>query len=108
MVAPLDPSHSKDSHAMRLDRRQSLRSFGATALALAIGGVATIASPDAEAAKRRASGPSSAAGPRRAKSGRNTWTFHRGSEEMTNDRDRRLARECRNLPNAGACAGFGR
>lgn len=93
---------------MRLDRRQSLRSFGATALTLAIGGIAAIASPDAEAAKRRAKATTSASSPRSAKAGRATWKFHRGSEEMPNDRDRRLARECRNLPNAGACAGFGR
>lgn len=29
-----------------------------------------------------------------------------GGESRT-DRDRRLARECRNLPNAGACLGYG-
>lgn len=27
--------------------------------------------------------------------------------ESRTDRDRRLARECRNLPNSGACQGFG-
>lgn len=27
--------------------------------------------------------------------------------ESQADRDRRMARECRNLPNAGACRGFG-
>lgn len=29
------------------------------------------------------------------------------SEESRRDRERRLERECRNKPNAGACAGFG-
>lgn len=31
-----------------------------------------------------------------------------GSGETTAERDRRLNRECRGLPNAGACLGYGR
>lgn len=31
-----------------------------------------------------------------------------GSGETTTQRERRLARECRVLPNAGACLGYGR
>jgi len=31
----------------------------------------------------------------------------RDNGESSAERDRRLARECRNLPNAGACRGFG-
>lgn len=33
--------------------------------------------------------------------------FDKGSGETTAERERRLARECKGLPNAGACLGFG-
>jgi hypothetical protein len=32
--------------------------------------------------------------------------IHRGSGESTTERDRRLLRECKGRPNAGACAGY--
>ncbi len=32
--------------------------------------------------------------------------IHSSSEETTRERERRLLRECRGRPNAGACAGF--
>jgi len=34
-------------------------------------------------------------------------TNPRDGGETQADRDRRMTRECRNLPNAGACQGFG-
>ena len=30
------------------------------------------------------------------------------SHETANQRDKRMARECKNMPNAGACLGYGR
>ncbi len=33
--------------------------------------------------------------------------FEKGSGETRAERDRRLQRECRGLPNAGACLGYG-
>ena len=35
-------------------------------------------------------------------------TFEKGSGETTSERERRLYRECRGRPNAGACEGFAR
>jgi hypothetical protein len=35
-------------------------------------------------------------------------TFHEGSAESRSERDRRLMRECRGRPNAGACEGYTR
>jgi hypothetical protein len=35
-------------------------------------------------------------------------TFHEGSAESRSERDRRLTRECRGRPNAGACEGYAR
>lgn len=32
--------------------------------------------------------------------------IHRGSAESTAERDKRLLRECKGRPNAGACAGY--
>lgn len=34
-------------------------------------------------------------------------TFDRGSGETAAERDRRLRRECKGRPNAGACLGYG-
>ncbi len=33
-------------------------------------------------------------------------TFYEGSAENTTERERRLRRECKGRPNAGACSGF--
>lgn len=38
---------------------------------------------------------------------RNKVKFDKGSGETSKERDRRLERECRGRPNAGACLGFG-
>ncbi len=35
-------------------------------------------------------------------------TYDKGSGETTSERERRLYRECRGRPNAGACEGFAR
>ncbi len=35
-------------------------------------------------------------------------TFHEGSAESRAERDKRLTRECRGRPNAGACEGYAR
>ncbi|MEO7400794.1 MAG: hypothetical protein ABIV07_08515 [Polaromonas sp.] len=40
------------------------------------------------------------------KSGGGQVKFLRGSEESTNERSRRLMRECKGRVNAGACAGY--
>lgn len=61
--------------------------------------VGALAFPLADAAQKKSSGQN-----RRT---RTKTTPPRDYGEQTAERDRRLARECRNLANAGACAGFG-
>lgn len=64
-------------------------------LAVAVFGACSLAPADALAAKR-------------GHQGANRVKFDKGgSSETVKDRDRRLARECRGRPNAGACMGFG-
>ena len=36
----------------------------------------------------------------------NTVKYEKGSAESTSERDRRLYRECKGRPNAGACLGY--
>lgn len=36
----------------------------------------------------------------------NTVKYEKGSAESTSERDRRLYRECKGRPNAGACMGY--
>ena len=70
------------------------RRFVAVLLALAFAATLAIKPTDAEAAKR---------GHRKSA----TYSSPAGSAETTRERDRRLTRECRGRPNAGACLGFG-
>ena len=58
-----------------------------------------LAFPLADAAQKKAARPGSHS---KAKA-----TPPRDYGEQQAERDRRLTRECRNRPNAGACAGFG-
>ena len=58
-----------------------------------------LAFPPAEAGQKKAAGHGSRSKARP--------TPPRDYGEQPAERDRRLARECRNRPNAGACAGFG-
>lgn len=65
-------------------------------LALAVFCAAGLTPSDSEAAKRR------------SQHGVNRIKFDKGgSGETFKERERRLQRECRGRPNAGACLGFG-
>lgn len=65
-------------------------------LALAVLGAAGLTPTDSQAAKRR------------GHQGINRVKFDKGgSGETVKERERRLQRECRGRPNAGACLGFG-
>lgn len=44
----------------------------------------------------------------KAKPGGGPVTFYEGSAESRSERDKRLSRECRGRPNAGACEGYAR
>ena len=60
------------------------------------------AAPQKSAAETRASTPTKKKGSVKVKHQRSP------SEESTAERDRRLYRECKGLPNAGACLGYTR
>lgn len=62
------------------------------------------ASPAAEARKKHGTDASQ---PRHG-SAKSPKTLRSPSEETTSERDRRLTRECRGRPNAGACLGYAR
>lgn len=70
-----------------------LQDFAAVFLAFAVIGAAAVAPAPVEAAAKHAP--------------RVKYKFVRGSGENDTQRDKRLARECRGRPNAGACLGFG-
>ena len=60
---------------------------------------------DATEAKAKKSKPHAAQSAKGKNAGR--VTFEKGNGETRAERDRRLQRECRGLPNAGACLGYG-
>ena len=67
--------------------------------------LALCASLVAAAAPARATQQERAAKPRKPST---KIKFEKDSSETTAERDRRLQRECRGLPNAGACLGYAR
>lgn len=70
------------------------------ALGMTVALLAATAPPAAEAGTtKRKSDPTQQAPKARAK-------FNKGSGETTPERDRRLLRECKGRPNAGACLGY--
>ena len=74
------------------------------ALALPAASLAALAPAPAWAKKSGKSG-----GKGRKPGGGKAFTPPRSSSEETRaERERRLARECRNMPNSGACLGYGR
>ncbi len=71
-------------------------------MAAAVFGLTALPAPDAWAARKHTSASAKAphAAKHRAKRERH------GSGETAAERDRRLQRECKGLPNAGACLGY--
>ncbi len=81
----------------------------ATALQLALLMAAALAAPvqAATAGSPAATGTiSSAETPPKAKKKPAKVKYEKGSGESTAERDRRLYRECKGRPNAGACMGY--
>jgi hypothetical protein len=86
-----------------------MNKFHVWALALCLGVGLAGMSAEAEAkTKKKMSGTSSAAKAKKSRSAKSKASFSQGSTEPTADRDRRLTRECRGRPNAGACEGYAR
>ncbi len=50
--------------------------------------------------------PAKAAKEKKKSTKTNTVKYEKGSAETTSERDRRLFRECKGRPNAGACMGY--
>jgi hypothetical protein len=70
----------------------TIRTLACYALALTLAAAAPLSV--AKTKKKQASGESA------------QERIHRGSAESTAEREKRLLRECKGRPNAGACAGF--
>ena len=62
----------------------------------------SLGSPGTALAKRKSSAKATTASPKQTK----VKHQRSSSEESTAERDRRLYRECKGLPNAGACLGY--
>lgn len=75
-------------------------SMTAAAMLVAAAGLLTVPADEAWA-RKKSSGVSAVKTPKAKRS-----RSRSGSEESTAERDRRLSRECKGLPNAGACLGY--
>jgi len=75
------------------------------AIALLCGAALVCMGADAAETKAKKSKPQAAQTAKGKKVGK--IRFEKGSGETRGERDRRLQRECRGLPNAGACLGYG-
>ncbi|WP_232476538.1 MULTISPECIES: hypothetical protein [unclassified Acidovorax] len=65
-------------------------------------------SPSAQAAPQKSAAVTGASTPTKKKGSVKVKHQRSPSEESTAERDRRLYRECKGLPNAGACLGYTR
>ncbi|MGH8820137.1 MAG: hypothetical protein ACREWJ_02455 [Rhodoferax sp.] len=82
------------------------RSRGAIALLCATFALSlSVADVVAAETKSRKNKPASVHAPKARKAGR--VKQEKSSAETRSERDRRLQRECKGLPNAGACLGYG-
>lgn len=80
----------------------------ATGMALAVVlALCALASPTAAEARKKAD-VSAEGTPQRHSKAKLPKTQRSPSEETTAERDRRLLRECKGRPNAGACLGYAR
>ncbi len=75
------------------------------ALACLAGALSAAAPPSAYATPAHKAGQSAAANTPKKKTGVPKF-IPSTSQESTRDRERRLLRECKGRPNAGACSGF--
>ncbi len=82
----------------------------ALALALSLGAVSfTLTSTPAQASEHKSEKPKKPKKEKKAKKEKpTTATFYEGSSETKTQRERRLLRECKGKPNAGACEGYTR
>ena len=86
-------------------RRMPLRS-GIALLALVI--ISALAAPESAQAKSRKNHQNTTSGDAHKKGASKTTYRPSSSEETRAERERRLSRECKGMPNAGACKGYTR
>ena len=75
-------------------------------LAAALAAPVQAATPPSPATAGTVSPAEAPAKPPKAKKKSNKVKYEKGSAETTSERDRRLYRECKGRPNAGACLGY--
>jgi hypothetical protein len=68
----------------------------------------TVIAPNAQAAPHKKTTEPAAGAPAKKKGSTKVKQQRSSSEESRAERDRRLSRECKGLPNAGACLGYAR
>ena len=91
---------------MHLELQPLSRSRSAIALLCATFALSlSVADVGAAETKSSKSKPAAAHAPKARKAGR--VKQEKSSAETRSERDRRLQRECKSLPNAGACLGYG-
>ena len=90
-------------------RTQGTGGTGAAAILCACIALGLLApSPSAQAAPQKGAAETGASTPTKKKGSIKVKHQRSPSEESTAERDRRLYRECKELPNAGACLGYTR
>ena len=100
---------SQTSRARQRQSRQPLRhAIALLALPWALAGMLAAAPPQAAAADQTARATAAKAPKPRKQGGLRVKDSQNHSGETPAQRDRRLLRECKGLPNAGACRGYAR
>lgn len=82
------------------------RTWGTTILCTCMALSMLVISDSAQAARKTKSTETVASAPTKKKGSVKVKHQRSASEESTAERDRRLYRECKGLPNAGACLGY--
>ena len=100
---------SQTSRARQRQSRQPLlHAMAVLALPCALAGMLAAAAPQAAAAEKTARATSAKAPKPHKQGGLRVKDSQNDSGETPAQRDRRLLRECKGLPNAGACRGYAR
>jgi len=102
-------STSKPEEAFMTFQLRATPLYLALLLATALATPIQAATPASPATAGTLSPPETPPKPAKAKkksTKTNTVKYEKGSAESTSERDRRLFRECKGRPNAGACLGY--
>lgn len=96
------------THCHKTLRQTRTQGAGAAILCACMALSLLVISDSAQAARQKKGADPAAGAPTKKKGSVKVKHQRSASEESTAERDRRLYRECKGLPNAGACLGYTR